>query len=210
MRSVQIALVAGLTLVVIAIGVTLSRAPLSVAGTNSIPAHPPVGETRGNEQSCQQGGTVPQGTSVIRVSLSANVGPKVSLRVLSGSRVLTQGERGAGWGEDETVSVPVRRVSHTVHNTLICTTVGPSIEYFQIRGTPRRAASPRALGLRGVMLRMEYLRPGRKSWWSLASSVAHHMGLGHAASGSWIVFLVLVLMLAVAALASRLVWRELR
>jgi hypothetical protein len=210
MRSIQIALVAGLTLVVIAIGVTLSRAPLSVAGTNSIPAQPPVGETRGNEQSCQQGGTVPQGTSVIRVSLSANVGPKVSLRVLSGSRVLTKGERGAGWGEDETVSVPVRRVSHTVHNTLICTTVGPAIEYFQIRGTPRRAASPKALGLRGVMLRMEYLRPGRKSWWSLASAVAHHMGLGHAASGTWIVFLVLALMLTVVILASRLASRELR
>jgi hypothetical protein len=210
MRSVQIALVAGLTLVVIAIGVALSRAPLGVAGTNSIPAHPPVGETRGNEQSCQQGGTVPQGTSVIRVSLSANVGPNVSLRVLFGSRVLTQGERGAGWGEDETVSVPVRRVSHTVHNALICTTVGPSIEYLQIRGTPTRAASPKALGLRGVMLRMEYLRPGHKSWWSLASSVAHHMGLGHAASGTWIVFLVLALMLAVVALASRLALRELR
>jgi hypothetical protein len=57
---------------------------------------------------------------------------------------------------------------------------------------------------------MEYLRPGRKSWWSLASSVAHHMGLGHAASGTWIVFLVLALMLTVVILASRLALRELR
>jgi hypothetical protein len=196
MRSVQIALVAGLTLVVIAIGVTLSRAPLSVAGTNSIPAHPPVGETRGNEQSCQQGGAVPQGTSVIGVSLSANVGPKVSLRVLFGSRVLTQGERSAGWGEDETVSVPVG--GRTVDRIL------------SIKGTPTRAAAPKALGLRGVLLRIEYLRPGHKSWWSLASSVVHHMGFGHAPGGAWIVYLLLALMLAVVALASGLALRELR
>jgi hypothetical protein len=36
------------------------------------------------------------------------------------------------------------------------------------------------------------------------------MGLGHAASGTWIVFLVLALMLAVVILASRLALRELR
>jgi hypothetical protein len=202
--------VAGLTLVVIAIGVTLSRAPLSVAGTNSIPAKLAVGHTWGNAHSCQRGGTLPQGTSVIRVSLSADVGPKVSLSVFSGSRLLTKGERGAGWGEEETVSVPVRRVSHPVRNAFICTTVGPSIAHLQINGTPRQATSSPTLGLRDVLLRMEYLRPGRKSWWSLASSVAYHMGLGHAARGTWIVFLMLALMLAVVILASRLALRELR
>jgi hypothetical protein len=36
------------------------------------------------------------------------------------------------------------------------------------------------------------------------------MGLGRAASGTWIVFLALALMLAVVILASRLVLRELR
>jgi hypothetical protein len=210
MRSVQIALVAGLTLVVIAIGVTLSRAPLSVAGTNSVAAQLAAGHTRGDTRDCQQGGTLPVGTTVIRLSLSANVGPKVGLNVRLGSRVVTRGERGAGWGEEETVSVPVARVARTTPGTVVCTTVGPTIENLQINGTPKRPTPSGALGLRDVLLRIEYLRAGRKSWWSLASSVAHHMGFGHAPGGAWIVYLLLVLMLAVVALASGLALRELR
>jgi hypothetical protein len=210
MRRVQITLAAGLTLIAIAIGVTLTRAPLSVAGTNAIPVGSAVGHTQGPASSCQQGGTLPQSTSVIRVSLSANVGPKVSLRVLSGSRLLTKGERSAGWGVDETVNVSVSPLSHPVPNAVICTAVGPTIEPLQLNGMPRVPSSSKSLGMHDVLLRMEYLHPGPKSWWSLASSIAHHMGIGHAPGGTSSVVLVLALMLAVIALASRLALRELR
>jgi hypothetical protein len=210
MRRVQIALAGGLVLIAIAIGVTLARAPLSVAGTNAVPAELAVGHTNGPAHSCQQAGTLPQGTSVIRVSLSANVGPKVSLRVLSGSHLLTKGERSAGWGVDETVNVPVSPLAHPVPNAVICTAVGPTIEALQLNGKPRVAGSAESRSLHEVLLRMEYLHPGPKSWWSLASSIAHHMGIGHAPGGTSSVVLVLVLMLAVIALASRLALRELR
>ena len=51
---------------------------------------------------------------------------------------------------------------------------------------------------RTVNFRVEYLRAGHGSWWSRASSVARHMGLGHAASGTWIVFLLIALMITIA------------
>jgi hypothetical protein len=210
MRRVQITLAAGLTLIAIAIGVALARAPLSVAGTNAVPPNLAVGHTRGPASSCQPVGMLPQGISTIRVSLSANVGPKVSLRVLSGSRVVTQGKRSAGWGEEETVSVPISRLTHPVPDAVICTTVGPAIESLQLNGKPKTPSSSASLGLHDVLLRMEYLRPGPKSWWSLSSSVVHHMGVGHVPGGTWTVFLALALMLAVIALASRLALRELR
>jgi hypothetical protein len=210
MRRVQIALATGLALITIAIGVTLARAPLSVAGTNGVPAELAAGHTRGPDGSCQPIGTLPQDISTIRISLSANVGPKVSLRVLSGSRVVTQGTRSAGWGEEETLSVPVSRLPHPVPDAVICTMVGPAIENLQLNGKSRASRSSETHGMKDVLLRMEYLHPGSKSWGSFASSIAHHMGIGHAPGGPLVVFLVLVLMLAVIALASRLALRELR
>jgi hypothetical protein len=55
--------------------------------------------------------------------------------------------------------------------------------------------------------RMEYLRPGRQSWASMLSVVAHHMGLAHAPSGTWVAYLTLAVMFAVCVIASRLILR---
>ncbi len=59
-------------------------------------------------------------------------------------------------------------------------------------------------------LRIEYLRPGPGSWWSLASAVARRMGLGRAPSGTWVALLPLALMSVAVALAAWLVlgWLE--
>jgi hypothetical protein len=132
----------------------------------------------------------------------------VTVKALSGPLVITRGERDAGWGLDETVTVPVRRVPRTIPNAAICIAFGPAIEPIEINGTQvqRTTASGRTGNV--VMLRDEYLRPGHRSWWSLAPSVARRMGLGHAAGGTWIVFLVIALMITVAVLASRLILRE--
>jgi hypothetical protein len=211
MRSVTIALAVALALMVVTIGGVLSRSPLTVAGTNAIAAEREVLVAPGGQTtSCEQAGTLPQGTSAIRVSLTANVGPMVRVSLLSGSRVLTRGERPAGWGLATHVVVPVRRVPHTVRNARICTTIGPRAQLIAALGTLVQPTAAEVIPLQDVRLRMEYLRRGPKSWWSLASSIAYHMGLGRAASGTWIVFLVLTLMIVVAILASRLTLRELR
>jgi hypothetical protein len=207
---VRIALAAGLALVAVAIGVVLARAPLVVAGTNGVPAYREIAYAKGGTSGCQPAGTIPEGTTAIRISASANVGPTTTLNVLSGSRVIAHGKHPAGWGITESVTVPVKRVSSTTPNVRLCTTFGRSLEPIEINGTVVSATNPSGQKVREVRLRVEYMRPGSSSWWSLASGVAHRIGLGHAPSGTWIVFLLLAITIAIAALASRLVLRELR
>jgi len=200
-RRVRLALAAGLIVMAATLAVVLSRSPLTLAGSNGIPAKAAVAYIHGRETFCQPGGTMPEGTQAIRVSLSANAGPKVNLEVLSGTAVVTEGARAAGWGIQESVTVPVRRVPRTIGDTRICVAIGPVVEYIQINGELVRSAP-------GHWLRMEYLRPGRSSWLSLASTVARNMGIVHAPSGAWVAYLLIAVMIAVCILASRLLLAE--
>ena len=81
-----------------------------------------------------------------------------------------------------------------------------------VRGSPTEAAVA-ARAREGQSLggreQITYLGTGRSSWLALASSVATHMGLGRDPSGTWVAFLVAALMLAIAALATRLALGEL-
>ena len=77
MRSVRVALGVGLTLTLLAVALVLSGSPTTVAGSNSVP--PPLrllAELKGAQRLCEQGGTVPGGTSAIRVSLASHTGPR--------------------------------------------------------------------------------------------------------------------------------------
>ncbi len=203
---VGLALAVGLAAGVVALVVVLSRPPLNVvAGTDGVAANMLVGYTSGGEVTiCQSAGTVPAGTEAVRVSLSANVGPRVSLKIFRGASVVATGVHAPGWGVGETVTVPVARVAKTIASANACTTVGESVEPVQLNGT--RVTTP--AGIHAVWLRMEYLRPGPRSWLSLASSIAARMGFARAPSGAWVAWLVAALMLAAALLAARLVLRE--
>ncbi len=206
MCRVKIALAAGLTALALAVALVLSGAPLSVAGTNGVAYNYTRDFKPHNTLICSDGGSVPQGTQAIRVSLSANIGPHVSIRILSGDEPVSEGVRDAGWGVDETVTVPVARVPRTIEHARICVTVATAVEPVQVNGT----RLPRSAGAPGVALRMEYLRPGRDSWLSLASAVARHMGIARAPGGAWVAYLAIAVMIAICALAARLALQELR
>jgi hypothetical protein len=203
---VRLALAAGLAVTAVALAFVLTRPPLTaVAGSNGIPAEQAVGFIGGGDVVvCQGGGTVPEGTEAIRVSLSANTGPRVGIKVLSGSTVVTEGEEPSGWGVDEILTVPVRRVGRTIAEARVCTTIGLVVEPVQVNGTRVRTAG----GGRAVWLRMEYLRPGPRSWLSLAASIASRMGIAHAPGGPRVAWVTIAVMLAVGLLAVRLVLRE--
>lgn len=203
--SVRLALAAGLTLTAIALGLVLTQTPLVLAGTNGVPANFAVTFLQRGGTLCQRGGTLPAGTVAIRVSLSANAGPGVSLQAFSGSRAIAAGERGAGWGTDETITVPVARVARTVGEARVCVTVDQAAEPIQVNGARVQTA-----GGEVVWLRLEYLRHGAGSWASLAASVVHRIGLAHAPGGTWVVFPLLAAMLAVCVLTSRLILSDLR
>ncbi|MCW3017764.1 MAG: hypothetical protein JWN10_72 [Solirubrobacterales bacterium] len=213
MRGVQVALGACLTLLAVAIGLTLSRSPATVAATNKPHGQQekPISSTRRPTSYCQAGETLPRGTSAIRISLGASIGPRVSLLVSAGGRAITSGEQDSGW-TGWVLAVPVRPFSHTVAGVTICASFAPTHETLVLFGKPTRTAVAAREGGRPTHGRMwiEYLRPGTRSWASLASSVVRDMGFGRAWSGSGIAFVVLALLAAVAILASRLVLTEMR
>jgi hypothetical protein len=204
-RRVRFALAVGLALLLVAIAVVLSQSPLTFAGTNSVVANPRALVAVGGNTVCAPAGTVPAGTSAIRLSIVGNAGPHVKLTARSGVQTIASGERTAGWGIAESLTVPVNRVSEAAPNTEICLNFGPAVEPVAINGSLARTFG----GGQVPSFRVEYLRPASSSWWSLASGVAQRMGWGHAPSGTWIVFLLIALMIAVAALAAWVVIREL-
>jgi hypothetical protein len=209
-RNVLIALAVGLALIAIAIGVVLSRAPLAVIGSNGIPLEKGVAYAKGGSTGCQQVGTVPAGTTAIRISAGVNTGPSVTAKVYSATQLVTHGKRPSGWGINESVTVPVKRVTRTIPNAKICLTFGPSPEEIEINGSQVRTKTASGRTAVAVRLRFEYMRPAHQSWWSLISPLARRLGFGHAPSGTWIVYLLLALTVAIVVLASRLVLRELR
>lgn len=203
---VPLALALGLAAIVAALAVVLTRPPLTVVGTNEVPANLAVSFISKSDVGCQGGGIVPADTQAIRVSLSANTGPSVALRVYSGARLVSEGARSAGWGVDETVTVPIKRVPQTISNARICTTIGPVVEPLQLNGLRVRTSN----GASAVLLRMEYLQPGERSWLSLAPSIARDMGFDHAPSGVVGAYLIVAMMLAVSALCSYALLRRAR
>jgi hypothetical protein len=205
---VKIALAAGLALIVAAIVVTLSLSPLSVASMNSA-LNEKLASTQQASGACQSNEVLPRGTSAIRIALSAFLGPHVTVKALSGKRVVTDGARGSGW-TGGVVTVPVKSVPRTIPHVRICFALAlAGDETVSMYGEPSAPALAARSGEGAPLpgrVRIEYLRPG-PSWLSLSSSVARHMGLGHAGSGTWIAFFVAVLMIAVVALSSGLILR---
>jgi hypothetical protein len=210
MREVRLVLVVGALAGVAVVGFVLSRAPATVARVSTA-VHEPVETTRQRVVACQPDEVLPRGTTAIRLRLFAFLGPRVTVDVLAQGRVIAHGEHGSGW-TGGVVTVPVHPLPVTVSGAEVCFTLAlngdEAGELVGEKTTAGRAARGSDGSLPG-RVRLEYLRPGSSSWWSLALSVARRMGLGHAWGGTWIAVLVLVLMGGVALLCARLVLREL-
>jgi hypothetical protein len=212
MTRAAVALVAGLGLIAIVIVITLSGSPLVVAQTNATPANEPILEAGSGAGACQAGEALPAGTSAIRLTLVAAVGPRVSVTVQSGGRVLADGAAGSGWTSGA-VTVPVKPLARSASQTRICFRLGHALETVLLGGAHTGAAvAARTIEGRTLPGRftVEYMRSGHSSWWSSAQTVVRQMGLGRAPSGGWVALLVLVLMGAALASASWLALKELR
>lgn len=211
MTRVTAALSAALALLAIALIVVLSGSPTELARANSSPPEQPIVRAAGGEGACQGGEAVPAGTSAIRLTLVAILGPRVSVTVDAGGRRMAAGSVGSGWTAGA-VSVPVT-VAHAVRSARICFALGRSVEAVEVGGAPRsQVVAARTLSGKVLPGRftVEYLRSSGSSWWSLARTVARRMGLGHAPSGTWLAALLALAMGASVGVASWLLVRELR
>jgi hypothetical protein len=211
MREARVALAVGLALTVLAVLAVLAHSPDSVARANGIAAQDPLGQFSGRAKLCQTGESLPRGTSAIVISLSAFHGPRVAAQALSGTRVLTRGEQDSNW-TGRTIAIPVKPLARTIAGATICVEFSTAHEPVSPFGQP----TPATLAATGNgdtlpgRVSVEYLRPGGRSWWSLASSTAYRLGLGRADGGAWIAFVAIALMLAAAATLSAALLEELR
>jgi hypothetical protein len=198
---VRVALALGLALLALAGALVIAKAPARVVATNSIKPRVNLSHLRQGEKACQGGEALPKGTSAVRLDVVSVVGPSVTVSASEGGRVLSEGTRGSGW-TGAAVTVPVAPLAHAARDATLCLSIGPTREVLTMIG----GLSPTA----GIVLNgdvqtrgrvgVEYLAPGKRSWWSLALSVARHMGLGRAPSGTWVALAVALVMAFTAAL----------
>jgi hypothetical protein len=209
-RRARLALAGGLALVGIAVGGTLVQAPTVTIATDGIAEETEVAGTRNAAKACQAGETVPAGTTAIRLALAAELGPPVTVTVLSRGILVAHGTRGPGW-TDASVTVPVRRVARTIPDARVCFKLGDPIETVAIFGRKTAATGALSSGAQQLPGRVaiEYVRTGSSSWLSLVPSIARRMGLGHAWGGTWIVFALVAAMAGSVALLCRMLLREL-
>jgi hypothetical protein len=200
----RISLALGLALTAIAVAAVVSRSPAVLARTNGVSVAAPIAEVSGAYQACQAHEELPRGTSAIRLSLEALLGPRVRLRVLRGRRELTGGEQAAGWSR-QAVTIPVEALPQAATDVSVCFALTPKDETVRIKGVRARGRHGAAANSR---IRIEYLRPGARSWWALAPSVLRRAAFGHATSGDWIVWAAIAGMLIVTAIVSYAVLRE--
>ncbi len=207
---VRVALAIGLALIALAFVLALAHAPLTVARRGVATEHTLVNTAR-PATACQGGETLPRGTTALRLSLTAALGPRVTVEVSSGSRVVTRGTAPPGWS-NASVTVPVQPLSRTLAPVKVCFAMAFMNGSVAMRGSPTTralAATSRRQRLPGRM-GIEYLHPSGSTWWSQATSVARRLGLGRTASGTWNALLVVVLAMSFIALSSWLVVKELQ
>jgi hypothetical protein len=212
MSAVRITVAAGLILLAGAIAIVASHSPPDVARASSAPANSGLGESYGPARVCQGGEVLPAATSAIRLLIhSPVVGPRVTVAVIAGEQILAEGRRESGWTAGA-VTVPVKSASQTISGVTVCFAFGRSTWLVGLTGRRTRPAVAARFDGQPMIGRVgiEYLRQGRRSWWSRALSMAGEMGLGHAGGGARIPLLVLVLMVSIGGLSSWLAIRELR
>jgi hypothetical protein len=212
MRSVRIALAAGLAILAAAVVAVMAHAPMTVAATNRVQgqAEQPIAETAHGASYCQAREVLPRGSTAIRIWIDASYGPRVSVSVSARGRRLTGGERGSGWSGGS-VTVPLRPLARTISGVSVCVSFRLRDETVIVQGSATPASAATRVDGRALAGHMwiEYLRPGARSWASLASATARRLGFGHAAAGIWVALLALGLLASVVVLASSLLLREL-
>jgi hypothetical protein len=209
-RAVKLTLGLGVAILIAVCAYALTRSPPRVlrAGPKATGY---LSGFAGDASACQAGEALPAGVSALRLSIAAYVGARIQVSVFSGSQVITRGTRSPTW-TGTSVTVPVTPLRDGASDVAVCFEIAPNNEPVFLLGREVPASEgltlptgERVPGRLGI----EYLGSGQGSWWSRILTVARHMGLGRAFSGTWIVLLIAALTAAVGVLAGGLVLREL-
>jgi hypothetical protein len=223
MSNVKVTLAIGIALTIVVGAFVLTRSPPRVVRVNGAVATYSLGVTQSELTICQGNEVLPAGVSAIRVSIVAFLGSNLQVAFYRNGRIITEGSRNPDWS-GTSATVPIKPLNHTISHVKLCIAFAPNSELLQIFGGPASGHGAAAVfqhqkrltstapvsggeSLRGRLSIVD-LTAGRQSWWSRASSVANHMGLGHFIVGKWVALLTGALMAAVGILAIRLTLRE--
>jgi hypothetical protein len=186
----------GVILVLAGAVLVLSQRAPRLAGTNSIRPAGYVATVAPGKRLCQPVEVVPADARAVRlfVGVYGRPGPPFDISVADSRGLVTAGSASSGYGDGD-LRVPVRSVASARTGATIC---------LRNRGATRLAlagvggAGPGlTLGRQQViaMIKVEWLRPGRESWWDLAAVVAHRFGIGKADFlGDWALWATLALL----------------
>ncbi|HEY6779986.1 MAG TPA: DUF2142 domain-containing protein [Thermoleophilaceae bacterium] len=205
-RRVVIVIAATLAVLAICLLVTLSTSAPRLAGQNGVPTYATLMSTDGSPDAfCQDGEVLPKDSESITLSITAlqGSGPRVDVRATKNGRVLARGSRSPGWSGNE-VQVPVTEVSRSAANVRVCASVGGGAPV-AFRGVP---AGKTFFGLGAApkhdRMWIQYERSASESWWSLAPTMIHRLGLVQARQTPLVALLAVLFMLSVLGIAIRL------
>ncbi|HYV16728.1 MAG TPA: hypothetical protein VE972_11990 [Conexibacter sp.] len=197
-RVLAATLAIGLTLLALGLVVTLSQTAARRTGTDGTSVTEALAVTSSDGTFCQPRELVPAGTGAVRLSLKATTrrSSTVAVAVMRGRTTLARGARTSRWSGEQ-LDVPLRSTLHADVVGRICVTLGGHAP-IALGGMPTGTKVAARTGRQALSgrLRIEYLRPGRESWWSLASTVAHRITIGHPLPGSPAALLAVLLTLA--------------
>jgi hypothetical protein len=212
-------LAGGALVLAIALAHVLGHTRTQIAGTDRVPNNVFVTNVKQDQRLCQANEIVPAGATSLRMTIGTydKPGPALDIAITEPAtarglapREVDHATIAAGWRQGVVV-LPVPRVRHTYANATVC---------IRDRGAPIALGGttyPNEYGFTDYFdgtkltseIRIDYLLPGKPSWFSMLSKLAYRLTLG---KGSYIRPLgwiaPLLLMLAVAGVMVRLLLRE--
>jgi hypothetical protein len=203
LRPVAITFALGLGVLAASVLAGLAPAFPRLAGSDNVAVTALIDKTSTSGWSrCQADEILPHDAAALRISLLSRRGPAVGVAVLAGARPVASGRRAPGWSGLSVVVPLAARPTRDVP-VQVCVTLGKSRGQVGVLGSPATPAAP-------ARMRIDYLRAGRESWWSLAPMIAARLGRGQAWSGPSVAVAAAVLTAAAIALALRVAHAEAR
>jgi hypothetical protein len=207
-RAALVAVVVGGLLAIAAAGaaILLQSAPRR-AGTNWTVATGAVIPLAPGQQLCEPGELLPGDTGALQIGADTRgaPGPELQASIAGPSgATLSTGTLPAGW-RGGSARIPLARVVETTQNATVCLrNRGPSAVAFA--GSVPDASFVIQLAGRAMLgrLRIEYMRPGRETWFQFAPTLLHRVSLAKSdLVRHWAAVGALVLMLLAIVLMTR-------
>lgn len=208
-RSAVLLAAVGL-LVAAGVALTLSQSETRMAGSNLVPLVEFADVVPAGRTICQRGQTVPFDTAAFRflVGSFGKPMPRIDVQVRDArGAVLDRATLPAGAPEGET-TIPLGHALDEVPKATLC--VRGQSTRIALAGVASDSAVAARVGRRPQpgIFRIEYMRPGRPSWWSMFPEISRRFGYAKASViGTWTLPVLILLALVIYGLVGALLWR---